>query len=114
MARPKLASTTQPQSTSKEWSMPGTATCPRLLLLHNTMKNTIALWEQKLADVRDMYEGSVQIPLHSADVKSVLAEYCPEQFIPLRDELNKRTPTHVLMTPDELESLLDYIGTDAE
>jgi hypothetical protein len=69
------------------------------------MENILKLWKEKLATVRATYEGRVQIPLHPADVKTVLENDCPADFESLRDELRQRTPTHVLVTPEQLEAL---------
>jgi hypothetical protein len=77
------------------------------------MDNILKLWRDKLAKVQAMYEGSVQIPLHSADVKTVLEQNCPDEFTSLRDELKQRMPTHVLLRPEQLESLLSHVEVTA-
>jgi hypothetical protein len=52
----------------------------------------------------------VQIALHPADVKTVLEQTCPEEFTWLRDELQKRIPTNVLLSPEQLETLLSKVA----
>jgi hypothetical protein len=77
------------------------------------MDNIIALWNDRLDNLE--HSGDcVQIPLHSSDVKTVLAEFCPDEFVAIRDDLKLRTPTHVLLFATELEALLDYIEARSE
>ena len=77
--------------------------------MDDNLKNIVALWRQRLATVRAMYDGSVQIGLHVADARAVLSKYCPDNFQSLRDELAQRTPTQVLVFADELDQLLFHI-----
>ncbi len=73
------------------------------------MEKTFEIWKNKLAAARALYEGRVQIPLDPVDMKAVLDQHCPESFGEIHDDLRKRTPTHVLVTPDQLAELLTYV-----
>jgi hypothetical protein len=74
------------------------------------MDNILKLWKDKLAQSQAMYQGPVQLPLHSADVKTVLEAHCPDEFKPLLEELQKRTPTHVLLYADQVQTLLEKVA----
>lgn len=73
------------------------------------MNEILSTWKQKLTATKALYEGPVQIALDPKQVLTVLDECCPEEFAAIHENLQAYTPTHVLLTCDQVEKLLNEV-----